>query len=96
MEMIQSLHYKLYMMGIPLDGPGNVFCDNEAVVKNTTRPESTLKKKHAAICYHKIQEACAQGIIRIAKEHTDTNIADCLTKNLPGPKLRAMVQRFMY
>jgi hypothetical protein len=22
------------------------FCDNEAVVKNSTRPESTLKKKH--------------------------------------------------
>jgi hypothetical protein len=37
-------------MGIPIDGPANVFRDNDdAVVINSSRPESTLKKKHAAI-----------------------------------------------
>ena len=51
-EMIQALQYKLCMMGIPIDGPTNMFCDNKAVVRNTTMPESTLKKKHVAICYH--------------------------------------------
>jgi hypothetical protein len=34
------------MMGIPVDGPANMFCDNESVVKSTSTPESTLKKKH--------------------------------------------------
>ena len=34
------------MVGIPIDGPGNVLHDDEAVVINTTHPESTLKKKH--------------------------------------------------
>ena len=58
-EVIQGLRYKLQMMGVPLDGPTNVFCDNEAVVKNTTCPESQLKKKHVAICYHRVREACA-------------------------------------
>ena len=43
-EMIKSLRYKLRMFGVPLDGPANVFCDNEAVYKNTVIPESTLKK----------------------------------------------------
>jgi hypothetical protein len=33
---------KLQMFGMPIDGPANVFRDNNRVVKNTTRPESML------------------------------------------------------
>ena len=44
-DMIEALRYKLRMFGVPIDGPGNVYCDNEAVYKNTALPESTLKKK---------------------------------------------------
>ncbi|KAI2500927.1 hypothetical protein MHU86_13534 [Fragilaria crotonensis] len=36
--------------------------------KNSTKPESTLKKKHNAIAYHRVREAQAAGIVRIAKE----------------------------
>ena len=42
-EMVKALRYKLRMFGVPVDGPASVFCDNEAVVKNTSIPESTLK-----------------------------------------------------
>jgi hypothetical protein len=62
------------MMGVPNNGPANVFCDNNAVVTNATIPESTLKWKHNSIAYHKVQEVVAAGIIRIAKEHTDSNL----------------------
>ncbi len=31
-KMIEGLPYKLRMMGVPLDGPCNVVCDNNAVV----------------------------------------------------------------
>ena len=51
-EQIHALRYKLRMMGIPLDGETNVFCDNQAVVINSSFPESQLKKKHLSICYH--------------------------------------------
>jgi hypothetical protein len=60
-DMIEGLRYKLRMMGIPLDGKTSVFCHNEGVVKNTTVPESPLKKKPVAICYHKCHEALAAG-----------------------------------
>ena len=56
-EHIEVLHYKLRMFGIPIEGPTNVFCDNETVFKNMTIPESTLKKKHNSICYHCCREA---------------------------------------
>jgi hypothetical protein len=90
-EMIEGLRYKLRMMGFPLDGPTSVFCDNAAVVKNTTAPESTLKKKHNAIAYHRTREACAGGIIRLAKEDGETNISDILTKLMPGPRLQMLM-----
>jgi hypothetical protein len=31
-EMIEGLHYKLQMMGIPVAGATNFFCDNKLVV----------------------------------------------------------------
>ena len=90
-EMIEGLRYKLRMMGIEVEGSTNVFCDNESVVKNTTRPESTLKKKHNAISYHRVREAQAAGIVRIAHEDGETNLADILTKCLPGPRLKQLI-----
>ena len=54
-EQIEALRYKL-MFGIPIEGSTNVFCDNEAVFKNTTMPDSMLKKKHTSICYHRCEK----------------------------------------
>ena len=53
-ELNESLRYKLRMFGIPIEGPTNGFCDNAGLIKNVTRPESTLQKKHNSIAYHKV------------------------------------------
>lgn len=65
-------------------------------VKNSTRPESTLKKKHNAVAYHRVREAQAADIIRIAWEMGDTNLADILTKLLPEPRLHELCGRIMW
>jgi hypothetical protein len=65
-DMIEGPSYKLRIMGISLDGSTSVFCDNEGVVKNTMAPESPLKKKHVAICYHRCHEALAAVFIQLA------------------------------
>lgn len=90
-DMIEGLWYKLRMMGIPLIGATSVFCDNQSVVKNTTAPELVLKKWHNAIAYHRAREAQAAGFIRVAWESGDTQIADLLTKLMPGPRLKELV-----
>ena len=95
-ELIEGLRYKLRMFGIPIDGPTNMYCDNGSVVVNCTKPESTLKKKHNSIAYHKVRESVAQGTIRIAKENGDTNLADVLTKPLAGPRLKELIQYILY
>ena len=95
-EHIEALRYKLRMFGIPIEGPTNVFCDNEAVFKNTTIPESTLKKKHNSICYHHCHEAVAAKVMRVAKEGTLTNLVDLFTKPLVRSVREGLSDRFTY
>lgn len=40
---------------------------------------------------HRAREAQAAGIIKVAWENGDTNIADLLTKLMPGPRLKELV-----
>ena len=95
-ELIEAMRYKLRMFGVPIEGATNVFCDNEAVCKNTTLPESTLKKKHHSIPYHRCREAVAAGTVRIAKEATRTNLSDLFTKLLPQPRREELLDKFTY
>ena len=71
------------MFGIPIDGATRVLCDNEAVVRNTTAPESTLKKKQTSVCYHRNRECVASKMAIVGKVHTSMNLADLGTKVLP-------------
>ena len=93
---IKMLCYKLRMFGIPIEGPMNVFCDNEAVFKNTTIPESTLKKKHNSICYHRCRKAVVARVMRVAKEGMLTNLADLFTKPLVQAVREGLLDRFTY
>ena len=81
-ELVIELRYKLRMFGVPLEVPTGMFCDNEAVLKNTSNPESVLRKKHHSTTYHKCREAVSALICCIAKEDTKTNLAYMFTKIL--------------
>ena len=48
-ELKVALRYKLRMFVVPIDGPTEIFCDNEAVYKNASTPESHNRKKHHII-----------------------------------------------
>jgi hypothetical protein len=81
-ELITALRYKLRMFGVPIDDATNMFVDKQSVVINATIPTSVLKKKHNAIAYHKVREAVAASIVRIAKVAGSKNLADLFTKPL--------------
>ena len=95
-EMIEGLWYKLRMMGVPIEGPCNVFCDNNAVVINSKYPESMLKKKHTAIKYHCMREAIAAKTTQVAKEDTSMNLVDLLTKCNPGPTPKSLISKVLW
>lgn len=95
-DLVEALRYKLRMFGILLDGASIILCDNEAVVLNATHSESTIKRKHVSIAYHCCQEAQAAGYVRIGSIKGMDNVADLLTKLLPGPRLRQLMEYIFY
>ena len=92
-ESIQHLRFKLRMFGIPLPKgePAQILCDNESVVKNSTKLESVLNKKHNSIAYHYTRWNCAAGIIQVGWISGKENLADPLTK-----RLSAVVREYLF
>ena len=48
-EYVRGLRYKLRMMGIPVNLPTYIFCDNKSVLANASVPHSSLKKKSSSV-----------------------------------------------
>ena len=90
-ETLRGVRYKLRMMGVDIDGPTYIYGDNMSVINNTSKPESTLKKKSNSICYHFIREAVAMKECLTTHVPTLKNYADLLTKVLYGKKRRDLI-----
>ena len=95
MEKLRALRYKLRMMGVRVDAPSYIYGDNQAVVKNTQRPESQLGKKNNSICYHFARESVAMGESVVTHIRTEDNYADLMTKVLYGGRRRYLVSGLM-
>ena len=95
LEAIEALRTKLRWFGVPVTGTTPVYCDNDSLVKSTTRPEAQITKKHLAISYHRIREAVAAGTIYVVKEDTKTNLADLLTKCLDNVKRGCLIPHLL-
>ena len=94
-EYIKGLKYKLQMMGILVNGPSLIFGDNQSVLSNATKPDSTLKKKSLSIAYHFVREGTAAGEWLLTYVNTNDNVADILTKPLPGGEKRRLVVKML-
>ena len=68
------------MFVVPINGPADVFCDNQLVVTNLSILSSVLNKKHNSICYHRVWEAHTSGMIRCGWISCEYNKADISTK----------------
>ncbi len=91
-KTLRGQRYKIHMMGIPLSGPTYVYGDNKSQVTNSSRPDSTLKKKCNSICYHAIRESVSMGETLFTHIRTGDNLADFLTKTTSGTKRRKLVR----
>ena len=87
-EIIERLRYKLRMLGVPIDGPADVFCDNQSVVNNVSIPSYVLNKKQNSIWYHRVREAHTAGTIRVGWISGEYNKADICTKTTIPTKIR--------
>jgi hypothetical protein len=97
METNRALQYKLRMMGISIDGPTYMLCNNISVVNNTTALESVLKKKSNSIAYHAVPEAVAMQELLIVDVKSEDHLADVMTKVLPnGAKRDNLIQGMLW
>ena len=98
-EDIEHLRFKLRMFGVPFDedmSETRILCDNESVVKNTSKVESTLNKKHSSVAYHFARWNVAAGACLMAWIPTQGNIADAMTKRLPEVKRNYLFGNWTY
>ena len=95
-EMNEALRYKLRMFGVPLERASRIFCDNESVVKSSSYPETTLKKKHCSIAFHRVREAVGAGKQIIFHENSESNLADLLTKVMNKIKRQKLIRAILY
>jgi hypothetical protein len=93
---LRGLRYKLCMMGIPLTSPSFIYGDNKSQVTNSTKPESTLKKKCNSICNHAVRESIAMGESLITHISTHDNLSDLMTKVTHGAKRRKLIGGILY
>jgi hypothetical protein len=84
------------MMGVPLTGPSFIYADNKSQVTNSTRPESTLKRKCNSICYHAVQESVAMGVLLITHINSEENLSDLITKVTCSSKHHRLVGNILY
>ena len=56
LEASVAMRYKLRMLGVKVETPTLLLCDNQSVVFNLQFPSSALKKKHNACNYHRARE----------------------------------------
>ena len=82
-ERAVAIRYHLRSMGVKVGTPTTIYCDNKAVVTNTTVAGSSLGKKYLALAYHFCREHFAADVVDIRWVDGKYNIADALTKALP-------------
>ena len=95
-EHITALRFKLRMFGVHIDGPTNMLCDNESVVKNSSLLSSTLNKKHSSIAYHSVRWNVAAGVVRMAWIDGRFNLADAMTKRLSMERRQELFGEWTY
>ena len=95
-EKIIGLCFKLRMFGVPINGPALVLNNNESTVKNSSKLEFMLNKKHNSIAYYLVRWNVTAGITKVGWIDTNSNLADALTKRLPVNKREKLFGDWTY
>jgi hypothetical protein len=67
--------------------PVKIMGDNQSCLKLVANPVSTNKTKHIRIQHHFVRERVLDGEVSFHYVPTRSQLADCFTKNVPGPAL---------
>jgi Reverse transcriptase (RNA-dependent DNA polymerase) len=80
-DQIIDLRTTLRYLGVPIEGKSYLFGDNQSVITSSTLPQSSLKKRHNALSYHRVRESIAAKIVAMFKIDGVNNYGDILSKH---------------
>ncbi len=83
-DTLRGLRYKVRMMNVAIDGATHVYGDNMIIIKNTSKPVSTLNKKSNAVCYHAVRDSVGMEETLTTHIPGTENLADLMTNVLSG------------
>ena len=92
-EHVVALRFKLRMFGVNVQEYTCIWCDNEAVVNNSSVPSQALNKKHNVVSFHMVREVMASGVARVAHIDGVDNPADLFTKILSKNKRFQFIEK---
>nr|XP_016494967.1 PREDICTED: uncharacterized protein LOC107814141 [Nicotiana tabacum] len=72
-------------LGLTLSSPVPIFCDSQAALHIAKNPVFHERTKYIEIDCHFVRDCLASGLISLHHVFSSTNLADILTKPLPGP-----------
>lgn len=73
----------IHEMGIVLESPLKLACDNLGAIYLAQNPVHHGKAKYVTISYHFVCEQVAAGSLVVENVHSEDQLADILTKPLP-------------
>ena len=80
-DQIIDLRTTLCYLGVEVEEASYMFGDNQSVITSSTLPHSALNKRHNALCYHRVREAVATGIVKFIHMFGESNPAYVLSKH---------------
>jgi hypothetical protein len=82
-------------LGRPDKRPFTILCDNAAAVALAHDPQYHGRSKHIDVRHHFLRRLVATGVVHIEKVSGEDNLADALTKALPGARFASLTRQVM-